>query len=400
MIEDKFETIQIGDEAEITHTISAGDVDRFADLTGDDNPLHVDEAYAATTTFKHRVVHGMLTASFISTMIGTKLPGKGSLWYEQQTRFLLPVRIGERIRVHAVVLKKSLSQRIIVLSTAVYGDDGRKVIEGEAKVKVLEPVKKEQPAPAVMSHTQKDAVIVSGSGRGIGAAIARALAADGYAVVINYLKDSASAEALAGEIIDTGGRATTIQADIADTHAVKELVAQTTERLGTICGIVNNASGLVDARDFMDMTWDEVQKHIDIQLKGAFNLTQAVMPLFMEQKSGLVVTISSIYADSVPPPKLLHYSTVKAALNAFTKSIAVDYGPRGIRANTVSVGMTETDLIAGLPEKVKMVTKMQTPLRRLATPADVASAVSFLYSEKAAFISGHNLRVCGGMVME
>ena len=400
MSRDKFEEIKVGDEAEVIHTISAGDVDRFAELTGDDNPLHVDEAYAATTSFRHRVVHGMLTASFISTIIGTKLPGRGSLWYEQQIRFLSPVRIGEHIRVHAVVKQKSPSQRIVVLSTIVYGDDGRKVIEGEAKVKVLEPVIKEQPAKAGVSNEQKETVIVSGAGRGIGAAIARELAADGYAVVVNYLNNANAADSLVSEIIDAGGRAAAIRADISDYDAVKKMVDEAIERLGAICGIVNNASGAIDAKDFMEMTWDDLQNHIDTQLKGAFNLTKAVMPYFFEQDSGNIVTISSVYADAVPPPKLLHYNTVKAALNAFTKSIAVDYGPRHIRANTVSPGMTNTDLIADLPEKVKMVTKMQTPLRRLAQPVEIASAVAFLFSDKAAFITGQNFRVCGGVVME
>ena len=102
---DKFEAIQIGDEAEIFHTISEKDVDSFVALTGDNNPLHVDEDFASKTTFKKRVVHGMLTASFISTMIGAKLPGTGSLLYEQQIRFLSPVRIGGIIRVWAKVTK-------------------------------------------------------------------------------------------------------------------------------------------------------------------------------------------------------------------------------------------------------------------------------------------------------
>jgi|TARA_B100002003_G_scaffold76071_1_gene71078 acyl dehydratase len=90
--------IYVGEEAEILHVIATKDVDTFAELTGDNNPLHVDDDFASKTTFKKRVVHGMLTASFISTIVGTKIPGSGSLWYEQQIRFIVPVRIGSRIR--------------------------------------------------------------------------------------------------------------------------------------------------------------------------------------------------------------------------------------------------------------------------------------------------------------
>ena len=138
MLEDRFDTIHVDDEAEILHVITTKDVDTFVELTGDNNPLHVDDDFASKTTFKKRIVHGMLTASFISTIIGTKIPGPGSLWYEQQIRFLAPVRIGSRIRVWAKVLHKSISQRIIVLETVIFDEQERRVIEGEAKVKVLD----------------------------------------------------------------------------------------------------------------------------------------------------------------------------------------------------------------------------------------------------------------------
>jgi 3-oxoacyl-[acyl-carrier protein] reductase len=134
---DRFETIQVGDEAEISRVITAADVDAFVTLTGDTNPLHTDEAYAAQTSFQQPVVHGMLTASFISTIIGTKLPGEGALWYEQQLRFIAPVRVGEQIRVWAKVTHKSAAQRIVLLETVVFGEGGRRVIEGQGKVKIL-----------------------------------------------------------------------------------------------------------------------------------------------------------------------------------------------------------------------------------------------------------------------
>ena len=130
------------------------------------------------------------------------------------------------------------------------------------------------------------------------------------------------------------------------------------------------------------------------------NLCQACLPLLLEQGSGCIVNIGSIYADNVPPLKLAHYTMAKAALAALTRSLAAEYGPKGIRVNTVSPGMTSTDLIADVPEKVKMVTKMQTPLRRLAEPRDIAGVVAFLFDPRARHITGHNLRVAGGVVMD
>ena len=137
-----FELLNVGDEAEIYHTITDDDVSVYVKLTGDDNPLHVDEDFASKTKFGKRIVHGMLSASFISTLIGTKLPGKGALWYEQHTKFIKPVYIGERIKVWGKVLHKSNAIKVIKAEIVIYGQDGRKVITCEAKIALVG--KKEQ----------------------------------------------------------------------------------------------------------------------------------------------------------------------------------------------------------------------------------------------------------------
>ena len=396
MREDKFETIAVGDEAEILHTITASDLDTFTRLTGDDNPLHMDDGYASTTSFKKRVVHGMLTASFISTMIGTKLPGKGSLWYEQQLRFLAPARIGERIKVWAKVKHKSLSMRIITIETLVFGDGGRKLIEGEAKVKVLKPEGKENQNLEVK---EKGAIIITGASRGIGAAIAKELALSGYPVVVNYANSTSQAEDVVRHIKAQKGKAAAFQANVSDADSVKTMADFAIEEFGYIAGVVSNASPPIDNIDFAQLSWDNIQNHIDVQIKGAFNLCQAVLHHFLDAEGGIVVNIASIVADNVPPIKWMPYTMAKAALVSFSRSLAVEYGPKGIRVNCVSPGMTQTDLIADVPEKAKMVAKMQTPLRRLTAPEDIAGVVSFLYSDKAKHITGENIRVCGGIVM-
>jgi len=396
MSEDRFEKIAVGDEAEIFHTITANDLDSFAEVTGDINPLHMDDSYAATTSFKKRVVHGMLTASFISTMIGTKLPGKGSLWYEQHLRFLAPARIGENIRVWAKVKHKSLSMRIITIETLVFGDGERKLIEGEAKVKVLKPEMKDK---SNLEIQEKGAVIITGASRGIGAAIAKELALAGYPVVVNYNKSTSHSEDIVQHINAQKGRAVAFQANVIDRNSVHGMVDFAIDKFRYISGIVNNASPPIQSMDFAQISWADIQTHIDVQIKGAYHLCQAVLPHLLEVKKGVIVNMSSIVADNVPPAKWMPYTMAKAALVSFSRSLAVEYGPKGIRVNCVSPGMTQTDLIADVPEKAKMVAKMQTTLRRLAVPEDIAGVVSFLFSDKAKHITGENIRVCGGIIM-
>ena len=136
-----FNEVQIGDRDEIVHTISAAEVDAFAQLSGDYNPLHINEEYAKKTFFGKRVVHGMLSASFISALLGMKLPGPGSLWLSQTLNFLKPVFIGDTLTVVAEVKEKIPAKNICIIDTTVTNQDGQKVIAGEAKIKILETEK-------------------------------------------------------------------------------------------------------------------------------------------------------------------------------------------------------------------------------------------------------------------
>jgi len=395
MSSDSFERIQVGDEAELTHTITAHDVDEFARLTGDDNPLHMDSKFAQTTSLRQRVVHGMLTASFISTMIGTKLPGKGALWYEQSLKFLRPVRIGQTILVRAKVLHKSLAQRLLVLSTDVLDQDGNTVVSGEAKVKLMEPERPLAPEGA----PEKGAIIVTGASRGIGAATARALATAGHPVTVNHRDSQAQAQALVDEIVAAGGRAIVVQADVRQRQDMERLATATVEAFGSLFGVVNNASPPISTALFHETEWATVLDQFEAQVGGAFHLSQAALPFMLAGNSGCIINITSIAAEDVPPAQQCGYVVAKSALNGLTRALAVELGPKNIRVNAVAAGMTHTDFIAGFPEKAKMVAKMQTPLRRLAQAGDIAEVVAFLASDAARHVHGQTIRVCGGSVM-
>lgn len=395
-----FDSLRVGDEAEVEHTICETDVSDFVTLTGDANRVHVDKEYARATSLRKTVVHGMLTASFISTLIGTKLPGDGALLYEQHLNFLSPVRVGETIRVRGRVQQKSVTQRILVLKVVVYGNDGRRVLDGEAKVKVLETTRRaEGHAETGMNSPKRGAVIVTGSSRGIGASIALALAREGHSVVVNYLRDEQAAAGVVQEIETIGGRAVACQGDISESGVPRALIDKALLEFGPIRGVVNNASPRLTAVEFGRLSWTDMQRQVEVQLKGAFLMAQEVLPHLIPHGDGVIVNIGSVAVDDVPPVKMTHYVVVKAAVIALTKCLAAEYGPRGIRINCVSPGMTMTDMTSEMPAKSLMIEKMRTPLRRLSQAEDIAGVVAFLFDEKARHITGQNLRVCGGAVM-
>lgn len=393
---DPLDIIDVGTEAQVEHRIVQADLERFVDLTGDDNPLHVSEQFASQTPFRRPVVHGMLTASFLSTLIGTRLPGKGALWYEQNMKFLAPARIGETIQARAKVLQKSASQRTLVLQTTVTGEGGRTLIDGQAKVKLLKP--EDEPSPAPPAGRPKGAVLITGGAGGIGGAVASRLASDGYHVILHYNRSGDRASRLAEEIVRASGQASTVQADLTNPRAL-ESVLQAAREAGPLDGLVNGACPPIVSRPLGELPWDEVQNHLDVQVRAAFELSKAAVEMMAPSRRGAIVNIGSIAADNVPSAGWTAYNLAKAALECLTRCLAAEAGPRGVRVNCVSPGMTQTDFVANVPDRAKMVAAMQTPMRRLAAPEDVAGVVAFLLSDAAAHITGQNVRVCGGLLM-
>ena len=390
---DRFDRIAVGDTAEISHIVTADDLARFVELTGDDNKLHTDAAFAARTSIKKPVAHGMLGASFISTVIGTRLPGDGALWFAQSLEFLLPVRIGDTLTVKATVTSKIVRDHVIQLRTDIFNQAGQKVTTGVAKVRLIE-----EEAPRVTDEQQpKTALVVGGSG-GIGRAVCVQLARDGFDVGVHYRSQRQVAEQLAAEIQSLGRESVPVYADVADEMQVKDMVHQVARHLGSIHVLVNCATGKFFHVKLDDLSWQMIEAELSMSLRGSFNLVKAVMPSMSERKSGKIILLSTQAADA-PSAELSHYIAAKSALNGFAKAVAHDLAPKGIRVNLVAPGMTDTDLIADIPERTRLLVAAQTPLRRLASPADIAGAVSFLASIRADFLTGETIRVNGGLTM-
>ncbi|MCD8915492.1 3-oxoacyl-ACP reductase [Staphylococcus simulans] len=245
-------------------------------------------------------------------------------------------------------------------------------------------------------------ILVSGGGRGLGAAISRTLGTQGFNVIINYNQSEAAAKALAEEIGNE--HAVAIQADVTKREDVERLVQEGTKAFGQIDGVVNNALigfkfDPTAQKAFKDMDWEDYQTQIDGTLKAAFNVVQSVIPQFMERQRGTVVSIgTNLYQNPVVPYH--EYTTAKAALIGFTRNIAAELGQYGINANVVSGGLLKTtDASSATTPEVFDLIAQTTPLRKVTTPQDVANMVAYLVSKQADGITGQNITVDGGLTM-
>lgn len=392
-----FDALKVGDCRQLIKTITDDDIRKFVELTGDDNPLHVDRKFANETSFKDIVVHGMLGASFISTVIGTKLPGPGALWVSQTLDFLLPVRLGDQLTVLCTVLKKHERDRLLELETRIVNQHGQTVLQGHGKVKMLLG-RGALATPGTRAQLSKVAIVTGGAG-GIGEAICRRLATDGYSVVLNFLASRERAQRIAAELLAGGGKAVAVQADVATSEGVEQLVKQAQRHFGEVGVLVNNASPRIHPKTLGDTEWADIQRHLDVQLKAAFLLSKLCAVDMAARGVGRIVSVTSQVIEGAPTLHWTGYALAKAALAMLSKNLAAELGPRGVTVNCVAPGMTNTPLIGDIAEKHQLVIARQTPLRRLARPEDVAAAVAYLVSDDAQFVTGHTLDVNGGMVM-
>ena len=392
----KYNDINIGDKETLSHIITKADIEKFVQLTGDDNRLHVDEKFASKTQFKKPVVHGMLGASFISTIIGTKLPGDGALWFSQSLEFLLPVRIGDTLTVTAEVIKKNDKEQIIELKTEILNQNRQIVTKGIAKVKVIETEDKIVENEHIEPKT-KTALVIGGTG-GIGKATCIQLAKDGFNVIIHYNKNKSLAEEIKNEIDLLNQNAIIVRADILNIEDIKEMVSKAIRAFENIDVIVNCAATVIPNIKFQDLVWTDYLQQLELNIKSTFLIIKEIMPSMIKNGYGKIINIGSLSAEK-PNADWSHYITAKSALIGLTKSLAFELAPKGIRINMVTPSLVSTELTADIPEKFKLLTAAQTPLRRLALAKDVAGTISFLASEKSDFLTGENIRVNGGQVM-
>lgn len=248
-----------------------------------------------------------------------------------------------------------------------------------------------------MENTAVKTALVTGASRGIGAAIAKKLAARGFMVIINYGHSSAAAEEVKNQIEQAGGQAVLMQGDVSSGDDVDRMFKDIKKTWGRLDVLVNNA-GINRDTLLIRMKEDQWDAVLSTDLKSVFFTTKAAASLMMRQRSGSIINIASVVGITGNAGQA-NYAAAKAGVIGFTKSVAKELAARGIRVNAIAPGFIETDMTDAIPEKIREGMLETIPLRRGGKAEDVANAVAFLASDDAGYIIGQVLKVDGGMVM-
>jgi 3-oxoacyl-[acyl-carrier protein] reductase len=237
--------------------------------------------------------------------------------------------------------------------------------------------------------------LVTGSSRGIGASTARALAAEGWAVGVNYRRDREGAESVVASIEEAGGRAIALGADVADATDTEQLLADLSRELGPVLVLVNNAGVRADdlSARLDDKAWDHV---LEVNLTAAFRLTRSVVRSMMRERFGRIVNVSSVVGLRANPGQA-NYAAAKAGLIALTRTVAAEVARRGITVNAVAPGLITTELTREITSNGADGLLGAIPARRPGSPEEVAACIRFLASDEASYVNGAVLPVDGGM---
>ena len=390
--------IFVGKETVIKKKIIKKDIINFSKLSGDTNPIHINQNYAKKMGFGKLVAHGMLTESFISSIIGNKLPGPGSLWAEKQIKFLKIVRENDIITFKSKITEIHEKNNLAVIDIKAYNqfkelvfDSLNKVIlSQDIKIKALKKNNQIFVKKKLIKVKKKLAIILGASG-GIGIAVTNKLLKKKFNVIALYRSDNTELKKLS----KIHKNLHLHNLDLNNKSSIIEFIKIIKKNYPT--HFINCYSPKIYPVNFEKITNEDFDHYFDKSLKNIFLLIKECVKRFKVIGEGNIIDITSVFIK-LPEINFLPYITFKGSMTALIKSLSVELAAHNIRANSVMAGVTDTQQISDMSKKQKLLIAAKTPLQRIAIPSDIADAVYFLTSKESKFITGSTIDVNGGII--
>lgn len=346
-------------------------------------------------------IPNLLAIFLFSTSVGVSLPGASATFVEFAANTEYEVEPDQLYRLKAEVSHVSRSTRTVKKRVTIceVERNQKTLIRGKITALVNEQQRRMPTMEELSESTDLGlggkVVVITGASRGIGETTAKLFALMGAKVVVNYHRGVEDATRVVDEIIGAGGQAISACADVSRADEVKSLVSAATEKYGTVHILVNNAVGDYRPIPFLELSWDEIQKEIDVTVKGAFHCCREIVPLMLAAGCGKIINVSSVAVDN-PPRDQSKYVLAKSALVGLTRSLSIELAAKNIQVNMVVPSFVETDLVSHIPKAFRQKIGRDTPMQRHASSTEVAQAIVFLASAFSGFTTGQKLLVTGG----
>jgi 3-oxoacyl-[acyl-carrier protein] reductase len=343
----------------------------------------------------------LLSMLLFSTSVGVSLPGASATFLEFSARIDCPIKLDTPYRLCGRVGHRSMATRIVRKElTITPADTDDVLVRGKASILVAKAFQRmpsidDIRALGIDLGLSGKVVLITGASRGIGETTAKLFALHGAKVVVNYHRGADDAGRVVQEITDAGGEALAVAADVSRPDQVRALIARAQERFGTVHVLVNNAARDFRPTPFLSLSWEDVQRDLDVIVKGAFLCCREVIPLMLSQGGGRIINISTVATDA-PPPNQTKYVVAKSALVGLTRSLSIEFAAKNIQVNMVVPHFVETDFVAHVQDGFRKQIAREIPMQRAASPVDVARAAVFLASAYSSFTTGQKVMVTGG----
>ena len=382
--------IKIGQKNTSFIKITKSHIEKFRTLTGDNNPIHLNKKFAQKHGFDKPIAYGLLTSSFLSKIIGSKLPGSGAVWTNCNLRFNKPVFVDDKLKIELTISQISLSLKMVKATIEIFNQDGEIVLDGISDIKVpsykLQQKKKNNIKKKIKTDNRKGDILVLGGSSSIGSEIIKKIYKK-ESIIYTYFKNKLK--------LKETKKLKSLHLDLSKKQNIDKFLKKLKTKTKKLKGIVFLASDKLAIKEFSSTPLSKFFKDFQISVGGFVQILKSVDNMFIPNKSFIIV-LSSDSVNDLPPIYQSSYVVSKSALSALGKSLAVEYSKKGIKVNIIEPGMIDTKFTDKIPEIAKETYKTQNLSGELVQKSDVVNFIKYLIQNDLKNNFGTTYRINNG----